>query len=113
MPDYNRGDVVKLQTKYVDVPGGREHYAVVLTELAHNKINDYGTFAIISSDPPKGGGLGCYEITQYAEAGLDHVSYVTPWISTSRWHRVIRKAGQLTPYQLRRAIEELRKVISI
>lgn len=110
---YKRGDVVKLRTRGLEPGGGREHFAVVLSEQTYNDQHDHGVFAMIASDPPDGGELGSYELSDYAHLGLEYASYVVPWIWTLRWHRVIRKTGELTPYQLRMAVAELRKVASI
>ncbi len=111
---HNRGDVVKLVAKRLD-PDQRdkERYAVVLSERAYNDTHDHGVFVMIATNPPFGPEMGIYDIDDIKSAGLDHPSFVVPWLWTITWNKVLRPQGRIPDDEFRIMLDRLREVVSI
>jgi mRNA-degrading endonuclease toxin of MazEF toxin-antitoxin module len=110
----SRGDVVKVKFPRHDPKRGpKERYAVVLSFNEYNANNDHGVFVAISSGVPAGRMPGVHIIRDWGNVGLDKPSVVVPWLWTIEWDAVIRKAGEIPPYELRQITERLREVIEI
>lgn len=106
---YSRGDVLKLELRKIDPPEKtKERYGVVLTEREYNLTHDHGVVVAMSTTAD-----GIYSVKDLAHAGLTHPTVVTAWLWTVPWQKVIRKTGELPPFELARMIDELRKVVSI
>ena len=111
---HNRGEVVKLLAKRLDPDQkDKERYAVVLSERTYNDTHDHGVFVMIATSPPFGPEMGIYEIADLHRAGLDHPSFVVPWLWTLKWDKVLRKTGVLAEHELGQMIHRLREVVSI
>lgn len=111
---HDRGEVVKLLAKRLDPDQkDKERYAVVLSERAYNDSHDHGVFVMIATNPPFGPAMGIYDIADIKAAGLDHPSFVVPWLWTLKWTKVIRSTGELPQDEFQQMIERLREVVSI
>ena len=111
---HNRGAVVKLLAKRLEPnQQDKERYAVVLSEREYNDNHDHGVFVMISTSPPFGPEMGSYAITDIGSAGLDHASFVVPWLWTMKWTKVIRPTGELSQGEFQQMIESLREVVTI
>ena len=111
---HDRGAVVKLRAKRLD-PDQRdkERYAVVLSERTYNDSHDHGVFVMIATNPPFGPAMGIYDIADIRSAGLDHPSFVVPWLWTMKWDKVVRPTGRIPDDELRLMLDRLRQVVSI
>lgn len=113
---HDRGEVVKLLAKRLDPDQkDKERFAVVLSERAYNDTHDHGIFVMIATNPPHGSAMGIYDIVDFRGAGLDHPSFVIPWVYTMKWSKLLSPArrGRLPAYEFQQMIERLREVVSI
>ncbi len=111
---HNRGAVVKLLAKRLDPDQKeKERYAVVLSKREYNDSHDHGIFVMIGTNPPYGPVMGAYEIADLQRTGLEHPSFVVPWLWTMKWTKVIRPTGELPQSEFQRMIERLREVVTI
>lgn len=113
---HDRGEVVKLLAKRLDPDQkDKERFAVVLSERAYNDSHDHGVFVMIATDPTLGSALGSYPIADIRGAGLNHASFVVPWLWTLKWSKRVRPEaiGRLSDNEFLSMVECLRQVVSI
>ncbi len=106
------GHVLRLRFPRPDpILGPKRRYGLVLSSREYNRTNDHGVLAAISSSIPEG--VGCYTIKDRGGAGLPEVSVIVPWLYTLTWSAVIERVGELSQYEFRQALKQLRKVVLI
>ena len=106
------GHVLKLRFPRPDPRlGPKRRYGLVLSPNDYNRANDHGVFVAISSSIPPN--AGCYSIKDRIGAGLPESSVIVPWLYTLTWSDDMEKVGELSPYELKRAVEQLRKVVLV
>lgn len=102
-----RQDFPRLDPRH----GDKRRYGLVLSSNEYNRANDHGVFAVVSSSIPVG--AGCYAIRDRTGAGTPRDSVVVPWLYTLIWDAAVEKVGELSQYEFKRALEQLRKVVLI
>jgi len=110
---YSRGDIVWLRIDYIEGRVGKPHPALVISTNDFNDHHTWGIIVVMSSKVPANPRADEYVVNDWKGSGLDTATVVLPIIQSAKWDRVIKKAGELPPYEFRQVIERLRGVIEL